>query len=198
MELVRIRDPIHGMIELNVGEGWNLMKLEALIAYLADKTVIRGKKALQKLVYFCTETGVPVYASFRMHIYGPYSNEVAEELGEAIAKEIIKLGYDGFSFAKGTACQEYIAKYHQDIDAYRAQIDKVLDAFGRYTPLALELYATVHFIATALQEAYGDVNEEVVIAEVYRAKGDKFTLSQIRQAYRDLVSWGWLIQDRES
>lgn len=174
------------------------MKIEALIAYLADKTVIRGKKALQKLVYFCTETGVPVYASFRMHIYGPYSNEVAEELIEAIAKEIVKLDYDGFSFTKGTACQEYIDKYQQDIDAYRAQIDRVLDTFGRYTPLELELYATVHFIATALQEAYGEVNEEAVIAEVYRAKGDKFTRLQIRQAYRDLVNWGWLTQGRKA
>lgn len=65
------------------------MELEALIAYLVDRTaIIRGKKAIQKLVYFCSEAGVPVYASFRMHIYGPYSNEVAEEIGEAIAKEI--------------------------------------------------------------------------------------------------------------
>ncbi|SHM87749.1 hypothetical protein SAMN05660826_02227 [Caldanaerovirga acetigignens] len=170
------------------------MKLEALIAYLADKTVIRGKKALQKLVYFCTEIGVPVYASFRMHIYGPYSNEVAEELSEAITKEIIKLSYDGFSFTKGNTCQKYIDEHKQDIDAYRAKIDRVLDTFGKLSPLDLELYATVHFIATALQEAYGNVDEQKVIAEVYRAKGGKFTFSQIKQAYDNLITWGWLIK----
>ncbi|MGB9662859.1 MAG: hypothetical protein ACPL5F_12750 [Moorellaceae bacterium] len=58
-----------------------------------------------------------------------------------------------------------------------------------------ELYATVHFIATALQEAYGDLNEEAVIAEVYRAKGDKFNPQQIRQAYHELLNRGWLAQE---
>lgn len=37
------------------------MKQEALIAYLADKMpIIGGKKAVQKLVYFCGESEVPI------------------------------------------------------------------------------------------------------------------------------------------
>lgn len=174
------------------------MELEALIAYLADRTVIRGKKALQKLVYFCRETGVPVYATYRLHIYGPYSNEVAEELGEAVTKEIIKLDHDGFSFAAGTSCRKYLTKHQHALERHREKIDQVLEKLGKFSPLALELYATVHFVATALAEAYGVVSEGEVVAEVYQAKGDKFTPSQIRAAYRDLVQWGWLGEEGQA
>lgn len=168
------------------------MELEALIAYLADRTAIRGKKALQKLVYFCREAGVPVYATYRLHIYGPYSNEVAEELGEAVAKEILRLDYDGFSFTAGTSCRKYLDGHRRTIELHREKIDRVLEKLGQFSPMALELYATVHFVATALNEAYGSVGEDGVVAEVYRAKGDKFSRSQIQAAYRDLLAWGWL------
>lgn len=168
------------------------MKLETLIAYLADRTVIRGKKALQKLVYFCAEAGVPLYANFRLHIYGPYSNEVAEELGEAVTKEIVKISPDGYTYLKGAAGDMYLVQGKEDIDAHREKIHKVLDVFGVMSPLDLELYATIHFIATALNEAYGQVTEEKVVREVYGAKGDKFSVPKIKSAYHDLLDWGWL------
>ncbi|KFD40817.1 hypothetical protein HY02_01050 [Peptococcaceae bacterium SCADC1_2_3] len=168
------------------------MKLETLIAYLADKTTIRGKKALQKLVYFCAEAGVPIYANFRLHIYGPYSNEVAEELGEAVTREIVKVSPDGYSFSKGFSGDKYLSRDYGNIEANREKIQKVLDVFGGFTPLELELYATIHFIATALSEAYGKVTKERVVNEVYRAKGDKFNVERIESAYQDLSAWNWI------
>lgn len=168
------------------------MKLETLIAYLADQTKIRGKKALQKLVYFCAEAGVPLYVNFRLHIYGPYSNEVTEELGEAVTKEIVKVSPDGYTFSKGVSGDKYLARDRGNIEAHREKIQKVLDTFGRFSPLELELYATVHFIATALNEAYGYVTEEKVVKEVYRAKGDKFSVQRIQSAYQDLSDGGWI------
>ncbi|MBC7348155.1 MAG: hypothetical protein H5U00_12055 [Clostridia bacterium] len=132
---------------------------------------IRGKKALQKLVYFCREAGVPVYATYRLHIYGPYSNEVAEEVAEAVDKEILRLDFDGVTFTAGTSCSNYLDRHRQATEPYRESL---------------------HFIASALSEAYGAVGEERVVAEVYRAKGLKFSHAQIREAYRSLVQWGWL------
>jgi hypothetical protein len=170
----------------------DVMKLETLIAYLADKITIKGKKALQKLVYFCAEAGVPIYANFRLHIYGPYSNEVAEELGEAVTSEIVKVSPDGYSFSKGSSCAKYFARDREDIEVNREKIQRVLDVFGGFTPLELELYATIHFIATALSEAYGEVTEERVVKEVYRAKGNKFNVQRIKSAYQDLSAWNWI------
>lgn len=168
------------------------MKLETLIAYLADKITIRGKKALQKLVYFCAEAGVPISANFHLHIYGPYSNEVAEELAEAVTKEIVKISPDGYTFSKGVSADKYIDGDRENIEASREKIQKVLDKFGGLSPSDLELYATVHFITIALREAYGQVTEEKVVREVYRAKGDKFGVQRIKSAYKDLSNWGWL------
>jgi hypothetical protein len=170
----------------------DIMKLETLIAYLTDQTIIKGKKALQKLVYFCSEAGVPVYVNFRLHIYGPYSNEVAEELGEAITKDIVKIAPDGYSFSRGSSCDKYLARDREDIVANQEKIKKALDVFGKFMPKDLELYATIHFISTALNEAYGEIAEERVVREVYRAKGDKFSVQRIKDAYQDLLSWGWL------
>ena len=80
------------------------MQLEGLIAYLVN-TKMSAEKALQKLVYFCSEAGVPMHARYRMYIYGPYSNEVAEELAEAITKEIVK-AYDNVPrFSNGCMLQ---------------------------------------------------------------------------------------------
>lgn len=170
------------------------MEHEALIAYLVSKTEIMGKKALQKLVYFCMEAGVPLYARYRFHIYGPYSNEVAEELGEAISKEIIRVSKGGYSFyfTKGTSCNEYVEQYREEIEQNREKIDKVLRSFGKFTPFKLELYSTVHFIASSLQEAYGEVTEEQIIDEVVKAKGEKFSIDRIKKAYQDLIANGWL------
>lgn len=170
------------------------MEIEVLIAYLTAKLPIRGKKALQKLVYFCTEAGVPVRANYRLYIYGPYSNEVAEELSEAVTKEIIKVGDDGLSFYKGLSCDEYLARNQQEIEANQEKIERVLTTFSSLTPLTLELYATVHFIASALREAYGQVSQERVVKEVYGAKVGKFTIERIKAAYDDLVDQGWLAE----
>ncbi|MEW6276145.1 MAG: hypothetical protein AB1556_13680 [Bacillota bacterium] len=171
------------------------METEALIAYLTSKSPIKGKKALQKLVYFCTELKVPVRANYRLYIYGPYSNEVAEELNEAVIKEIVKAGDDGLSYYKGLSCDEYLATHQQEIQAHREKIDRVLATFGSLTPLNLELYATIHFIAVSLQEAYGRVSKEKVLNEVYSVKAGKFTIEQIETAYDNLLKWGWLAGD---
>jgi hypothetical protein len=37
-----------------------------------------------------------------------------------------------------------------------------------------------------LNEAYGEIAEERVVREVYRAKGDKFSVQRIEDAYQDL------------
>lgn len=172
------------------------MQLEGLIAYLVNTKDVRGKKALQKLVYFCSEAGVPMHARYRMYIYGPYSNEVAEELAEAITKEIVK-AYDNVPrFSKGVCCNKYLELYKHEIESNSGKIDRVLEDFGDFSPLSLELYATVHFIASSIRQAYGKAGD-VVLDDVKKAKGEKFTRDQIKRAYNDLMKQGWLPKEVE-
>lgn len=46
------------------------MALAAAVVYMATRKPIRGKKALQKLLCFCTEIGLPLRLSFKMHADG--------------------------------------------------------------------------------------------------------------------------------
>lgn len=170
------------------------MELKTLVAYLAKHTEIKGKKALQKLVYFCVENGVPVNCSFHMYLYGPYSDEVAEEIGELVNSEILSIKPDGYTFIKGTACDEYYSCHEQEIQQHKAIIYDILKRFSGFRPLMLELYATVHFIANAKKHINGNVEEEEVVKEVRRAKGTKFSEQDIKNAYRDLVTWNMIIE----
>ncbi len=172
------------------------MKLDTLLAYLGSKLpVMRGKKAVQKLVYFCNEIGVPLNATFRMHIFGPYSIEVTEELGDAVTKEIIKQSEDGAGFTKGTKCEEHLVENDKMLAKHKGKIDVVVNTFGTKHPMQLELYATVHYIATAFREFKKDVTEEIVVKEVRKAKGNKFHHHEIQRAFRELSEGCWFSLD---
>jgi uncharacterized protein YwgA len=166
------------------------MELKTLVAYLAKHTKIKGKKALQKLVYFCTEMGIPVNCSFRMYLYGPYSDELAEEIGDFIHSDILCIENDGYTFTCGTACDDCCNE--QELEQYKEKIDKVIGLFSGFRPMMLELYATVHFIAHAKKQINGSVEEDEVVNDVLNAKGSKFGEQEIRNAYKKLVEWNMI------
>ena len=174
------------------------MKVETVTAYLASKKNIRGKKALQKLIYFCKESGIPLDCSYRMHLYGPYSHEVAQELHDLIEMELLKEDNQNMGFTQGTACEAYLKQHEREIETYRNKLDAVLERFGSFSPFFLELYATTHFIATARYQTYGTVTKQEVVMEVRQAKGNKFTNVQIESAYLQMQEWGMLPPDGEA
>lgn len=169
------------------------MKQETLLAYLTDQLDgIKGKKAAQKLTYFCSEAGVPLSAAFRMHIFGPYSVEVSDDLGQAVFKEILSYNKDGRTFNLGNEGKAYLQENSENIKKHKEKIDRVIASFGTMKPMELELYSTVHFIATAFKEFKKDLTEEMVVNEVIKAKGNKFDRKQVHKAFENLVNWGWL------
>ncbi|MCR4431976.1 MAG: hypothetical protein NUV45_13280 [Tepidanaerobacteraceae bacterium] len=171
------------------------MELEGLICYLIKNRKIKGKKALQKLVYFCLESGVPVDCSFRMYLYGPYSSELAEEINESVDKGILCIKADGYTFEKGANCDYFYKQNEKDIAKYKKTIDRVIENFSGFSPMMLELHATVHFIAATHNQIYGEIEKQKVLQEVYMAKGKKFDKEQIEKAFDDLVKWN-MIQNK--
>lgn len=75
---------------------------------------------------------------------------------------------------------------------YKEKIDQIISLLGELTSLQLEMYATTHFIASALYETYSISEPDMIIHEVRQAKGAKFTKDQIRKAFDDMVEWGLL------
>ena len=154
------------------------MELKLAVAYVAAHAKIRGKKALQKLVYFLQETGIPMGCSFRMHLYGPYSNEVAQEYVEFVATEILKEVPHSHSFEQGTNCQIFLSEHHEKVEPHKEKLNRIIKVLGKLSPMELEMYATTHFIASALYETYGISESEKIINEVRQAKGIKLILLQ--------------------
>lgn len=70
-----------------------------------------------------------------MYIYGPYSNEVAEELVDAISNGIVKVDNNRAVFSKGINCDKHLEQYKSDIELNVKKIDKVLKFFGDYFTL---------------------------------------------------------------
>lgn len=168
------------------------MELKLAVAYLAAATIIRGKKALQKLVYFLQEAGIPLGCTFSMHLYGPYSNEVAQEYDELVALEILHEAPLRHDFEPGAKCRVYLEEYGAKINPHKDKLDRIIDLLGQFPPMELEMYATTHFIATALFETYETSESEKIIREVRQAKGAKFSDDQIRKALDDMENWGLL------
>jgi uncharacterized protein YwgA len=65
--------------------------IDIVVAYMICKQKkIYGKVALQKILYFIKESGVPIEADYFMHIFGPFSLDVASRYHIFIAKGILK------------------------------------------------------------------------------------------------------------
>lgn len=56
----------------------------------AGETGFRGRKRLQKVVFFAQEDGLELEAEYGLHRYGPYSQEVSEACAELKTLGLIK------------------------------------------------------------------------------------------------------------
>lgn len=166
------------------------MGLDAVVLSLASKSSIKGKKALQKLVYFCNVMGISTGCSYRMYLYGPYSDYLAREYETLVAKNI--LTYSSNSFSVGSELNSVMVEKIDEIKKIEPQIESVIKLFGKMSALDLELYATVHFVAESFKTIYEKDDEEAVVQEVKSFKGDKFAEEKIRSSFKDLKEWGLL------
>jgi uncharacterized protein YwgA len=166
--------------------------IDIVVAYMICKQQkIYGKVALQKILYFIKESGVPIEADYFMHIFGPFSLDVASRYHIFIAKGILKKEPEtwGESFVKGENC-EGIDKAGQDfLNSYRKRIDSVLDNVRDKYPLDLELYATTHYIIKDRIERGQSVGEGEVVRDVKAEKGPKFSEEDIKKSYSDIMKW---------
>jgi len=195
LKTVHIRDPIHGMIELNEGE-------VEIINHVAFQRLRRIRQlALSSLVYpgathtrFEHSLGVMHLASRIMDsLYKrPIIHKQFDKKDFDRLRQLVRLA--ALLHDVGHAPFSYLEQHKSDIELNVNKIDKVLKTFGELSPSSLELYATVHFIASSKKHAYGQAGE-VVINDVIKAKGRKFTPEQIKNAYNTLINQGWLAQE---
>jgi uncharacterized protein YwgA len=67
----------------------NRLQLATLLSWAGDKG-FRGRKRLQKVVYFLQEAGCPLDCRYTLHHFGPYSRDVADRCDEMVAAGLIE------------------------------------------------------------------------------------------------------------
>lgn len=148
--------------------------------------IIKGRIHLQKLVYFCKAFGVDVDANYKLYIYGPYSQQVANALQDCVTDDILEEA-EG-EIRKGKAFAKY---YREKIENRNkklpsedhAIVKKVLSLFGDIPTKQIEIDATTFFIQRQQVALYGSNDKEAVIKKVTEAKHTRFKNEEILAAY---------------
>ena len=146
---------------------------------------IHGRVQLQKLVYFCKALGVNINASYKLYIYGPYSQQVADALQDCVADDILTEA-NGI-IEKGKEYDEFfdfIVHTGTVLDTRsKSIVHDILQLCATMTTKELEITATTFFINRQQKALFGDDNKEVVIRKVSNAKGNRFNQEEIERSY---------------
>ena len=168
-----------------------LARRVAVIRHIVSRSGDIGKTKIQKLVYFLQESiGVPLKYPFRMHYYGPYSDELDGNL--SLTKSIGYIDIDpdpnGFGYhvtpveeMGGASWQGYEMSDDPEVRDLIEVIDNAIDILGALETPQIELYATIHLISGLK----GNSSKEETVQTVKRLK-PKFSVEHIDYSYQAL------------
>jgi len=159
----------------------NLDLLEYLVSRLKK---IRGKKALQKIMYFLNEVIGRPY-TFRWWKYGPFSKELYDDMDLLLFMGKMEYDPDGpeITISKFIERSQIPPEIEKRIDV----ILRKLEEFTDYKPFELELLASVHFLRNYAYdlEKKDDVRRIRWILNIF--KGDKkYTEGQVKRALKQV------------
>ena len=163
----------------------------ALIGRIVASCNDVGKTKIQKISYFLQESvGVPLKYAFRMHFFGPYSDELDGVLSLAKALGEVEITPDpegfGYHVTQGSTEQRtWSEAYDLSKDPNIAAIDKAVSVLGSLETSELELYATIHFINESEEEPTKDE-----VLQIVGGLKPKFGLDTIDGAYQTLQKAG--------
>ena len=169
-----------------------LVRRLAAIQCIVEQSRDIGKTKIQKIVYFLQEgSGVPLGYSFRMHHYGPFSDEIDSEISALQSAGYIEVNHDsqgyGYHITPATADQ---LPWDSELAKYREEMTQAISALGSLDASDLELYATIHFVQHLLKAP----TREKVVENVSRLK-PRFSPLMIGAAYNRLVKSGLMTAD---
>ncbi len=144
-----------------------------------------GKTKLQKLTYLLQEAqGASIGYSFRLHHYGPFSDELDDDLSvaEALGIVTIERDEDGYGFHLKPAPNAN-TKRLPNLGTTSSGISRLVSEFGQFDASSLEVIATVHYVAKQLKKP--TANE--VVKTVASLK-PRYTRVYIQAVYDSLLA----------
>lgn len=166
------------------------MESLALIAHILQRMdgTIHGRVQLQKLIYFCKAAGASVDANYRLYVYGPYSQQVADSLQDGVIEEIFQ--ESNGRIEKGENFVEYYESLSEQnlLEGKQGQIvNSVLTRFRDMPVRELEILATTFFIARQQKTLFGSTNQQSVLEKVRKAKSSRFSEEEIEHSYEQML-----------
>ena len=167
------------------------MELQSFIIRLVEKNngEILGRVRLQKLVYFCKALGADIDANYKLYIYGPFCQQVADILQDCVMEDILQ-EKDGI-IQKGSEFRSCLASAVLENTSLSRQsmeiMEDVLNICGRLNTKELEITATTFFINRQQKVLFGCDDRDVVIDKVTRAKGNRFSRKEIEMSYQRVL-----------
>ena len=161
-----------------------LLKRLAVIQLIVNELADTGKIKIQKILYFIQEAlGAPLEYRFRMHHYGPFSEDIESDISvmRAVGYIDVEADANGYGYHITPASEEQLP-WDSELAKYRGEMVDAIDGLKVLDASDLELFATVHFVQHLLEKA----SKEDVLDSVSQLK-PKFTKQTIQSAYDQLV-----------
>jgi len=137
-----------------------------------------GKKQLQKMIYLIQAKGVDLGYEYGIHFYGPYSEELSQDL--------LSLCVNGYVDFRMEGQAHKIVPSNMLVETTAALGDSevihfIISHYKDAPPYYLELITTTHFVAANLGNS-----ETEILAGVERIKGDKYPVPMIMDAIKHI------------
>ena len=161
-----------------------LIRRLAAIQCVVEQSKDIGKTKVQKTIYFLQEgLGVPLQYRFRMHLYGPFSDEIDSGISALQSTGYIEVSHypHGYGYHITPASEKQLP-WDSELAKYKEEMIEAINALSVLDASDLELLATVHFVHNLLKEP----SKEKVLDNVGRLK-PKFNRQTIQSAYDQLV-----------
>ena len=177
---------------------WN--RLAALVTLVESSPgKVLGRTAIVKLPYLLQELqGLSLGYDFRLYTYGPFNNEVlnnltsAESLGAVTVKTVLyQVGY-GYEIRVGPAAEAIKAKAADWLREHSRQLAAVAREFGACSASDLELGTTILYADREFAARHEAVTQDVLVRKV-RAVKPHFSEAVVQAKVRELQGKGYLL-----
>lgn len=115
-----------------------------------------GRVMFQKLVYFATQAGIPTGLEYKADSFGPYAAALKRMVaqlqnnGLAIEQQRGKM----FEVRVGPAYRDAVANFRDQMEPWRAAVERTVDLMSRMNSTTAEVAASVHFVTASLRQRF--------------------------------------------
>ncbi|MFZ3046281.1 MAG: hypothetical protein WA151_10225 [Desulfatirhabdiaceae bacterium] len=158
--------------------------LKYVLIWLNKRDIPSSKIALQKMLFFLKESGIPMRFEFEAYSYGPFSRNVVATTNELAVQNMIQVNRTQYTILTSMDCN-----LQNDV---RDKIDRQLTTFTALIDMdfkfdKLELFGSVLYCIRALQEHETIPTQQSVEKEFSAWKGNNYKSTDICSAYHKLI-----------